>query len=252
MQYRLSENDAVVPRGPRRRAPRGWPTRSKPSASAPVERARFSTPVAKRAPPRCRPFFLEAAISSRICAVDQIIDNGVDLWLRWPHRADATARSLPPRSTLPTSEGPRAPRPQLPDSTDPDPTRLNQAARAAWRELALRTGPWRGRSRPRRRSPPRKTNAVDAPPGRQDVGEVGQDAGEDGVADRRSGRTALLKFQPFSSIAIEALLAVKLGNVDLAVANEIVVHQDDAEHRAHRRADDADERRRAPSHGAKG
>jgi hypothetical protein len=87
-----------------------------------------------------------------------------------------------------------------------------------------------------------KKPAVDAPPGRQEVGEVGQDAGENG-ADRRGGHRIGV---PAVGIAIGALLAVKLGNVDLAVANEILVHQDDAEHRAHRRADDADERRSAP------
>jgi hypothetical protein len=43
--------------------------------------ARGSRPSSQAAPrpPIHRPFFLEASISSRICALAKIIDNGVDL-----------------------------------------------------------------------------------------------------------------------------------------------------------------------------
>ena len=83
--------------------------------------------------------------------------------------------------------------------------------------------------------------AIDAPPRGQPMGEVRQDRGEqrpDHGGDDRPG-------VPAAGIGEFAVLVVERRDVHHAFADQVIVDHDDAEQRPHRRADHADETRRA-------
>lgn len=83
--------------------------------------------------------------------------------------------------------------------------------------------------------------AIGGPPGRQQVGEVGQD-GREHAADA-GGRQRV--HVPAAPVAVFAMLVIQRRNIDAALGHQVVVHQDDAQQRSHGGADGVDEVGRA-------